>query len=209
MKRNFGPFIVFGAVLVLLVVAYRWLGGPFPGSAPTTTSERVATPSVRTSPTSVDIYDQMGTLTFRGRTIPSARLAPGEYDLLNWIDDSGLHINEIRPAEGWPSSKGSLPDVMRGAGVVHALLVPPSTVMYDVVSLGGALNTSVCPAPTADQRVVSYHLTLAGRTATIDYADALYFAAHENALIITTDGDAWSRLRASGGSAVSCANNGQ
>lgn len=194
------------AALVLVVAAYRWLGAPFPWSQARATPKAVTAPGSFTSPTPVDMYDVMGTLTLNGRSLPSARLAPGESNLLGWIDDSGLHMNEIRPAEGWPTSSASLPDAMRGVAVVHALLVPPSTVLYDVVPLAAPLNASVC-ATGSGGRVVSYRLKLAGRSPTIDYADALYFATYGGALMITTNGDAWNRLQASGAASVLCVAN--
>lgn len=184
-----------GAALALVVtlIAFQRLGLSLPWSQhgqaqpPTTASQ------LKPTPTPVDLYDTMGTLTLNGRTIPSARLLPAEIPLLDWIDKGGIVLNEIRPAEGWPSDRTSLPKIMRGVAVVHALLVPPSTVIYDVVPLAEALNASACATGSGGQSV-SYHLKLAGRTATIDYANALYFATYGGALIITANGDAWGRL---------------
>jgi len=187
-----------GAALALVVtlVAFHWLGLSLPWSKPPATLGQV-----QQTPTPVDLYDVMGTLTLNGRTIPSARLLPAEFPLLDWIDKGGIVVNEIRPAEGWPSDRSSLPKIVRGVAVVHALLVPPSTVIYDVVPLAGALNASECATGSGGQSV-SYHLKLAGRTATIDYANALYFATYEGALIITANGDAWGRLLYIGASPV-------
>jgi len=190
-----------GALLVALTLvvtffAFRWLGLSLPWSKPAATLSQV-----QPTPTPVDLYDVMGTLTLDGRTIPSARLLPAEFSLLDWIDKGGIFVNEIRPAEGWPSDRSSLPKIVRGVAVVHALLVPPSTVIYDVVPLAGALNASVC-ATGGGAQLVSYHLKLAGRTATIDYANALYFATYGGALIITGNGDTWGRLLYIGASPV-------
>jgi hypothetical protein len=187
-----------GAVLALVVtlIASQRLGLSLPWSKPPLTVSQV-----QPTPTPVDQYDVMGTLTLNGRTIPSARLLPAEFSLLEWIDKGDIVVNEIRPAEGWPSDRSSLPKIMRGVAVVHALLVPPSTVIYDVVPLAGALNASECATGSGGQSV-SYHLKLAGRTATIDYANALYFATYGGALIITANGDTWGRLVYIGASPV-------
>jgi hypothetical protein len=91
---------------VAIMARARWLRPPSgAGSA-----------SGRVTPTPVDMYDVMGTLTVHGRTIPSARLTPSEYALINWMDDLGLHVNEIRPAEGRPAAESSLLAVVRGWG---------------------------------------------------------------------------------------------
>lgn len=187
-----------GVALTLVVTffAFRWLGISIPWSKTPAMSSQV-----QRTPTPVDQYDVMGTLTLNGRTIPSARLFPAEFALLDWIDKGGIVVNEIRPAEGWPSDRTSLPRIVRGVAVVHALLSPPSTVIYDVVPVAGALNLSVCATGSGGQ-LVSYHLKLAGRTATIDYANALYFATYGGALIITANGDAWGRLIYIGASSV-------
>jgi hypothetical protein len=57
--------------------------------------------------------------------------------------------------------------------------------------------------------LVSYYLSVAGRTPTFDYADALYFVTFRGALIITTDGDATGRLQQGGASPVPCNTKGQ
>lgn len=208
MKRIAGTGSIAVAALVLAIAAYRWLDTPAPSAYVKSTPPVTTVPSASAIPTPIDMYDVMGTLTFHGRSIPAARLAPGETDLINWIDDSGLHMNEIRPAEGWPSSTNSLSDMLRGAAVLHALLVPPSTVLYDIVPLAASPNRNVCPTNNGG-RLVSYHLSVAGRTTTFDYADALYFATFRGALIITTNGDATRRLQQVGASPVPCNTKGQ
>jgi len=200
-----------GAALLMAIAAYRWLGAPLQQSAPTGTLSRPTVGIAPVSPTPVDMYDVMGTLTINGRTIPSARLSPAEYSLVKWIDDSGAQMNEIRPAEGWPSPSDSLPSLVRGTAVVHALLVPPETVTYDVVGLTGTLNPSVCATSSGGQ-IASYHLRLGSVDATIDSAPALYFATYGGALMISSDGDALSRLGDHGALTISpgnCVSNSQ
>ncbi len=206
--RSLRAGLVVGAALLMAIAAYRWLGAPLPRSAPTGTVPPPTTGSASVSPTPVDIYDVMGTLTINGRTIPSARLAPAEYSLVKWIDDNGAHMNEIRPAEDWPSPPDSLPSLVRSTAVVHALLVPPQTVIYDVVGLAGTLNPSVCATSSGGQ-IASYHLRLESVEATIDSAQALYFATYGGALMISSDGDALGRLPEHGASDVPCVNNSQ
>jgi hypothetical protein len=141
----------------------------------------------------VNQYDVMGTLTLKtGRTIPSAELHPAEAQLLDWLDNGGIVVNEIRPAAWWPSDRTSLPKIVRGAAVVHAFLVAPSAIVIDAVPLSGSLRASVCESAIAE--VVSYRLQLVGRTASFDYPRALYFATHLEALLITTDYVTWERF---------------
>jgi hypothetical protein len=142
----------------------------------------------------------MGTLTLNGRTIPSARLLPSEIPLLEWIDKGGVVVNEIRPAEWWPSDRTSLPKIVRGAAVVHALLVPPSAIVLDAVPVAGSLNAYVCVSTIS--AVMSYRLQLVGRTASFDYSESLHFATHRDALLITADDGAWERLVQIGASPI-------
>jgi hypothetical protein len=142
----------------------------------------------------------MGTLTLNGRTIPSARLLPEEFSLLEWLDTGGIVVNEIRPAAGWPSDRTSLPDIVRGMAVVHEFLVPPSATVFDAVPVAGPLSASLCASAIGG--LTLYRLQLVGRTASFDSAQAVHFATHQNALLVTTNDGVWQSLLQAGASQV-------
>ena len=183
-----------GAALMLVVtlVAFHWLGLSFPWSRPGHAQPPPTLSQVQPTPAPVDLYDVMGTLTLNGRTIPAARLLPAEIPLVEWIDKGGIVVNEVRPAEWWPSDRTSMPRIVRGAAVVHAFLVVASAIVIDAVPIAASLNASVCVSKTGD--VMTYRLQLVGRTASFDYSQRLHFATYQEALLITADDDTYERL---------------
>jgi len=197
-----GAAVIAAGTLLLAVSAVHWLGLQLPSAQP---HQSPASRTLRAQPSvnSPDPYDVMGTLTFRGRTILSARLAPGESSVLGWLDDSQVRVVEVRPVGGWPSDRTSLPDVLRGVAVVHEFLVPTSTDIYDVVPVAAPLDVSVCTLAMHGASY-SYRLKLVGRIATFDYPESLYFVTYLDTLLITTNGEIWDRLRQSGGNQASC-----
>jgi len=178
--------------LLLAVASSHWLGIRLPWSPAGGARPPATAPRVLPTPTPVDPYDLMGTLTFRGRTIPSARLLPTEVSLVEWLDDKGIRVSEIRPAAGWPSDRTSLPEVLRGVAVVHAFLIPPSVIVFDAMPVAGPLNASVCTSPIGE--VISYQFQLGGRSAGFDYPQLLHVATYLSALLVTTSDDMSARL---------------
>jgi hypothetical protein len=155
------------------------------------------------TPTPVDLYDVMGTLTIRGRTIPSARLLPTEVSVVEWLDDKGIRVSEIRPAAGWPSDRTSLPDIVRGVAVVHAFLIPPSAIVFDAMPVAGPLSPSLCASPSGV--AISYQLQLGGRSARFDYPQLLHVATYLGAMLVTTSDEISAGLINAGASPVRCA----
>ena len=192
--------------LLLAVASSHWLGIRLPWSPAGGARPPATAPRVLPTPTPVDPYDLMGTLTFRGRTIPSARLLPTEVSLVEWLDDKGIRVSEIRPATGWPSDRTSLPDVVRGVAVVHAFLIPPSAIVFDAVPVAGPLSPSVCASPIGV--AISYQLQLGGRSARFDYPQLLHVATYLGAMLVTTSDDISGRLINAGASPVRCAQGG-
>jgi hypothetical protein len=192
--------------LLLAVAASHWLGITIPWSQPRGARPPATASRLLPTPTPVDPYEVMGTLTFRGRTIPAARLLPTEIPLLEWLDDGGIRVSEIRPALGWPSDRTSLPDIVRGVAVVHAFLVPPSAILFDAMPVAGPLNASACTSANRD--LTSYQLRLGGRSARFDYPQLLHIGTYLGAALITTSDDVWDRLLKSGASPVHCAQGG-
>jgi hypothetical protein len=192
--------------LLVAVASSHWLGTTLPWSQSGGVRPTATTPHLLPTPTPVDLYDVMGTLTIRGRTIPSARLLPTEVSLVEWLDDKGIRVSEIRPAAGWPSDRTSLPDIVRGVAVVHAFLIPPSAVLFDAMPVAGPLSPSVCASPS--RVAISYQLQLGGRSARFDYPQLLHVATYLGAMLVTTSDDISARLINAGASPVRCAQGG-
>ena len=120
--------------------------------------------------------------------------------MVDWLDKGGIEIDEIRPADLRSSDGLSVARIVRGAAVVHALLVSPSTIVFDAVPLAGSLGSSVCTSVIAG--ITSYQVRMAGITVNLDYSRSLHFATHLDALLITTDDGTWNRLLKIGASPI-------
>lgn len=197
-----GAVVIAAAILVVTVSGAHWLGVQLPllHSSPSPSARAVSSTRPTATP---DPYAVMGTLRIHGRTIRSARLAPGESAVVEWLDNNQVLVVEIVGVGGWPSDRTSLPEVVRGLAVVHELLVPTSTQIYDVVPLAGQLNVSVCSSSGSGDRL-SYRLKLVGRTVAFDYPEPLHFANYQDTLLVTANGEVWDHLRQAGATPVPC-----
>jgi hypothetical protein len=123
---------------------------------------------------------------------------------VDWLDQNAGPINEIRPAEGWPTTAWSLPVAVRSAAVVHILLVPTSTEIIDVVPLTASSWVSGCTSVV--RGAASYQISVHGEpVASFVFPDPLHLATWGSALLMTRDDLTYQRLLAAGASATSCA----
>lgn len=202
MNRNVrGMAVIAAGALVLSLATASWLGVRLPVGAPHRAGPFAsASPSPSLVP--ADAYDVMGTLTINGRSIPSARLAPGESSLVEWAERNGIGISAIALATNWPPETTSLSDALRGAAVAHAMIVSQTETIFDVVPLSGSLDPSICITSATDG--ASYQLILAGRVISFSDAVAVHVGAWRNAAVITMSDSLWERIRSGGATEVQC-----